>query len=278
MNDYEMIVIYFNTPLLPYQERLVHFFHAYENQVDYKMELGEQVINFTGYLFPIFPYKSIGDVRALFVDPEDSVEVEFEKVGEMGIDTGSGILYDIIRDSSIDFIDPYLANIAADHKEITITFEDNEEDPTGIFTKMELKEIFREIIISAWGIIKVKEELLIQNDGVVDIEYFFLRVPEDGKSIKVYDELGQLSGVTIFEYDADGNYTLIANEYSDSEGSYKSSTTYENGNILRIEFEDSNNLSYYINYTYDENGNLVKEEYKSSKGDYYTTTYIYEGY
>jgi len=216
MNEFEMIAIYFDTPLLPQQKRNIHFFHTYQNQVNYKLEAGDQIINFTGHLFPIFPYKSLGDVKALFVDPEDSVEVEFEKVGEMGIDTGLGILYDIVRDSNINFIDPFLANIDDDHKEITIKFEDNEEDPTDRFTKMELEEIYQEVIISPWGIIKIKEEFLIQNNGVIDIEYFFLRVPEDGKNINVYDELGQLSGVTIFQYDADPNYQELRIRLTDN--------------------------------------------------------------
>ncbi|MFX1556434.1 MAG: hypothetical protein ACFFC9_04205 [Promethearchaeota archaeon] len=219
MNDYEMIAIYFDTPLLPQQTRLVHFFHSYQNQVSYEIQATEQVINFTGYLFPIFPYKSIGVVKALFVT-EDSTEVEFEKVGEMGVDTGIGVQYDISGDPSINFIEPYLANIDDDHKEITITFQDNQEDPTTQnrirFTRMDMEGINRDIIISPWGVIKVKEEFLIKNDGVINIEYFFLRVPEDAKNVDVYDELGQLSGATLIQYDDDPNYQQLSIKLTDN--------------------------------------------------------------
>lgn len=216
MNDYEMIAIYFDTPLLPKQTRLIHFFHAYQNHISYGLEAEVQVINFTGHLFPIFPYKSIGSVKALFVYPEDSTEVEFEVVGAMGVDTGIGVQYDISGDPSINFIEPYLANIDDDNKEITITFSDDQNDPTTEFTRMEMEGINREIIISPWGLIKVKEEFLIKNDGVINIEYFFLRVPEVAKNVDVYDELGQLSGATLIQYDADPNYQQLSIKLTDN--------------------------------------------------------------
>jgi len=59
MNEFEMIAIYFDTPLLPQQKRNIHFFHTYQNQVNYKLEAGDQIINFTGHLFPIFLYLEV---------------------------------------------------------------------------------------------------------------------------------------------------------------------------------------------------------------------------
>jgi len=216
-NNFEMIAIYFDKPLLPQQERTIEFIHSYQNHVVYEAETGTtQLINFTGHIFPIFPYKSIGNIKALFINPEDSTGIEFEKVGAMGFQSSEGVLYDIEEDSNINFIDPYLANINDEHKEITITYEDNKDDPTGRFTKMEMKEIYREIIISPWGIIKVKEDFLIQNDGVIAMEYFFLKIPEEAKNVYIYDDLGELSGATIIEYDEDQNYQELRIKLTDN--------------------------------------------------------------
>jgi len=206
MNDYEMLSIYFDSPLLPQQERTIKFITSFRNLLNYSINGTNQQIDFTGNIFPIFPYRAEGDVKSLFIPPTEAIELNFEHVGEMGVDTGVGVLYDIIRDPALTFIEPFLGNLNEDQKEVTITFEDDEAQPDSRFTKMEMEEINREILISPWGVIKVKDDFLIHNKGVVDIFTFSLKIPEDAKNLYVSDELGQLLGTEIDEESDLQNY------------------------------------------------------------------------
>jgi len=209
MNDYEMIIIYFDSPLLPQQERTIKITHSYQNLLNYTKVGNKQLINFTGEIFPIFPYKSIGDVRSLFKPPTGALQINFEKVGSMGTDTGTGISYDIATDGNINFIEPFLENLSEDQKEVKITFEDNPEDVDPRFTKIEMDEINREISISPWGIIKIKEDYIIHNKGVIDISRFSLNFPDAAKNLHVSDDLGELLGTTINEDSGIQNYSAL---------------------------------------------------------------------
>jgi len=211
MNDYEMIIIYFDSPLLPQQERTIKITHSYHNLLNYTIVgIDKQLINFTGEIFPAFPYKSIGDVKSLFRPPPAALQIDFEKVGSMGIKTGNDISYHLDTDGNINFIEPFLENLSEDQKEVTITFEDDPEDLVNPrFTKIEMDEITREISISPWGIIKIKEDYTIHNKGVIDISRFSLNYPEAAKNLHVSDDLGELLGTTINEDSGIRNYSAL---------------------------------------------------------------------
>jgi len=57
---------------------------------------------------------------------------------------------------------------------------------------MEFEKINREINISPWGIIKVKENCILQNLGVIDISTFPLHIPYSSKNVRVYDDIGAI--------------------------------------------------------------------------------------
>ncbi|GAH58407.1 unnamed protein product, partial [marine sediment metagenome] len=64
MLNYEMITVYFDSPLFPSQEVNLTIIQTFKNLLTYKLDSNnEQIINFTGMLFPILPYKSEGDIR-----------------------------------------------------------------------------------------------------------------------------------------------------------------------------------------------------------------------
>ena len=146
-------------------------------------------------VFPIFPYKAEGTIEATSIPPHIELEINFEQIGKMGYLGPVGIIYDIADDPAISYIDPFLSNLNEDEKEIEINIKEIESEAR--YTKLEMEEIYREIFISPWGIIKVKEEYSIQNNGVINIATFSLKYPETAKNLYVSDELGELLGTSI---------------------------------------------------------------------------------
>ncbi|GAH52499.1 unnamed protein product, partial [marine sediment metagenome] len=74
MGSYEMINIYFDSPLLPSQETTINVKQTYKNLLSYEIaELeGEeinQLIHFNGLLFPILPYRIEGNVKSAYKIP-----------------------------------------------------------------------------------------------------------------------------------------------------------------------------------------------------------------
>ncbi|MCK4286401.1 MAG: hypothetical protein KAX18_09370, partial [Candidatus Lokiarchaeota archaeon] len=74
MKDYEMIAIYFNSPLLPHQTKSISFIHQYKNLLSYQL-LNNQFIEFTGLVYPVLPYRSEGEINAHFYVPEGSENI-----------------------------------------------------------------------------------------------------------------------------------------------------------------------------------------------------------
>ena len=195
MHNYEMITIYFDSPLLPSQEIIINVLQTYKNLVTYKFtiinEAVSQLVNFTGLLFPILPYMSEGNVKSNYQLPEGTTLNFHEQIEGMGIPIGgSNVLYDLDQSPTLNHLDPFLGNLE-DSNETTITFEDR------LSTKLEIEEINREIYISPWGVVKIKEEIKIENLGIIAIPIFSINLPEDIKNIHIYDDLGELLGVSI---------------------------------------------------------------------------------
>lgn len=195
MRSYEMITIYFDSPLLPSQEITINVLLTYQNLITYKFEIiGEgitQLVNFTGLLFPILPYKSEGNIKSNYLLPEGTT-LNFHKEFEgMGIPVGGrNVLYDLAQSSTLNFLAPFLENLG-ENNETTITFEDR------LSTKLEIEELNREIFISPWGVVKIKEEIKIENLGIIAIPSLSINLPVDIKNLHIYDDLGELLGVTI---------------------------------------------------------------------------------
>jgi hypothetical protein len=205
MNDYEMIAIYFDSPLLPLQTKMIKITQTYMNLLQYTMNGPEQRINFTLDVFPLTPYRAEGTIRSSFVIPDSSTEISHDTIDGMGRALAGGIfLYDLSETSSIAYLDPFLQNIA-DESEISLIFSDNS------ITDMELEKIKRDITISPWGLITVKETHLIKNIGSIDIMTFSLFTWKDATNIRLYDDLGEILGTTIQDSDDPNKKEILIN-------------------------------------------------------------------
>ncbi|MFX1311945.1 MAG: hypothetical protein ACFFHD_04980 [Promethearchaeota archaeon] len=200
MEDFELITIYLDSPLLPHKSKTIIFIHQYKNLVsyylDYASEEGERQFHyFVGFVYPTLPYKSERDLDAFFFVPN----IKPDPIG--GLEGGWGFeqtelffvrykfsyIEDEIKDS---IIQPFLKNLY-NKRIINVSFYHND------VTKMEITEINREIFISPWGIIKVKEDYTIENLGLIDITSFPFNLPHDAKKIYVSDDFGKILGTKI---------------------------------------------------------------------------------
>ena len=199
MNEFEMLAIYFDSPLLPQQSKDIRFVQTYKDMLIYE-EVGEdqQEITFNGYVFPILPYDSKGNIKASYQYPDTSSIVSFSTWGDHD-QSEETITY------QTTILDAFLENLIQDPGEIiSIIMEDNDR------TKTEIEELTREIFISPWGIIKVNEEYVIRNRGFLDIDKLHFEIPGPAREVRVYDDLGEILGV---ELDPEENYTHL--EYKD---------------------------------------------------------------
>jgi hypothetical protein len=181
MNEFELLVIYFDTPLLPQQSKNIRFYQVYKDLLNYKIDQGVQSISFVGHLYPTLPYEANGRIETIVWLSASSNPTSY----------GWGV---IAPDKSIVYtfeglIEPFLETMK-ENKEITIEFNDASS------TKLEAIELSREILFSPWGIIKIKEDFLIQNVGLIDITQVSLQIPGLVKSVYVSDDLGEILGIT----------------------------------------------------------------------------------
>ena len=193
MQDFEMVKIYLNSPLLPHQTIEIQIIHTYKNLLKYQLNLAtsNQDVTFNGFVYPVLPYKSIGDIQSIFFVPKNSENID----GGWGFENPSlrfiRYNFDFIKGSiGDDFIAPFMDNLN-DDKTIQIAFYNN------IFTKIEISEISRDIFISPWSIIKVNEEVILENRGPIDFTTFSLRVPSEATGIYLSDDIGEILGITI---------------------------------------------------------------------------------
>ncbi|TFF85560.1 MAG: hypothetical protein EU517_01485 [Promethearchaeota archaeon] len=187
MNDNEMITIYLDSPLLLNQEITITFTHTYVNVPIYYYAGTDQQVDYSLNPFPVLPYKTEKQVRSIFRMPETAEVTVYDQVGDTGALIADFIVsYDISESFELEYLDPWLENLQNDEKEITITFLDNE------MTKMQIDSVEREIFISAWGIIRITEKILIENIGLLPIPSFTFNIPKISKNLRTYDEIGDL--------------------------------------------------------------------------------------
>ena len=186
IKDYEMFAIYFDSPLLPQQTKSIKFMHHYKNLITYA-QAEKQYIYYSGLVYPILPYRAEGDIKAYYYLPERSADIQ----GDWGVEYDEPeyfIRYGLakIEQQIGDLIlTPYMENLN-NLKVINISFSHEE------ISKMEINEINREIYISPWGIIRVKEELSIENLGILSYGSISLDIPSHATGVSVSDDLGEL--------------------------------------------------------------------------------------
>jgi len=191
LGSYEMIKIYFDSPLLPSQETTIMIKQSYTDLLTYAFnDLEEgvtQIITMLGLLFPILPYRCEGDIKSLYTIPPQTelhLRKQFEGMGQL---VGSNVLYDLDQSISINHLDPFLENLN-ENNETYVSIK------TLQVTGLEIEEINRKIIISPWGIIKNIEEVTIENIGIIEVPLFSMNIPIDAKNVRIYDDLGELFG------------------------------------------------------------------------------------
>ncbi len=196
MDIYEMITIYFDTPLLPSQEITFTVLHSYINLISYQFAFIEteltQVLVFQGPLFPLLPYKSRGNIVSNYILPEGSTTQSHTQIGGMGVVGDSNILYDLEFDDKINHLEPFLLNLD-ENNETTISLT------VSLTSKIEIEKIDKDIYISPWGTIKNVEEITIENVGIDDVGLLSMKIPIDAMNVKVYDDLGEILGVSLID-------------------------------------------------------------------------------
>ncbi|MFW9878719.1 MAG: hypothetical protein ACFFG0_37040, partial [Candidatus Thorarchaeota archaeon] len=190
MNNYEMMTIYFDSPLLPQESKTIIFIQQYKEFLSYVPSEG-QTISYFGLVYPILPYKAEGSIDSFFFLPEGAANLE----GGWGFENLQFLFirydYEYIRlEVGDDFILPFLENLG-DKKLVEVSFTHT------ALTKMDIIELNRDIFISPWGIIRVKDNILIQNIGVIEHSLLEINVPHDAKGIFVSDDLGEIKKVTL---------------------------------------------------------------------------------
>ncbi|MGQ4874066.1 MAG: hypothetical protein ACP6IY_08350 [Promethearchaeia archaeon] len=195
-NDYELISIYFETPLQPQTTISIKFKQVYKDMLTYSGSNTDQQINFKGYVYPALPYRAEGDIKATFLIPESSNVISS---GSWSKKEENEIIYDL-GSLGKTYIDPFFENFESKDYIINIVLSDTE------VSYLEFEEITRTVQISPWGIIHVEENFMIKNHGVIDVNTLNLKIPGPAKMVKVYDDLGEILGTTIYP---ESNYSNL---------------------------------------------------------------------
>ena len=206
MGDFEMITIYFDMPLLPSQEISFTVLHSYKNLISYELSYIDdevtQLLVFNGPIFPLLPYRSEGNIISNYLLPEGSTLEYHKQIGLMGIPIGgTNILYNLEATAEYNHLEPFLLNLD-ENNETTISLQHR------LTSKVEIEKIDKDIYVSPWGIIKNVEEITIENVGIVEIAILTMEISIDAMNVKVYDDLGEVLGVSLLPSN-DGGPTKI---------------------------------------------------------------------
>jgi hypothetical protein len=181
--NFQTIVINLFTPIQSNETILIEFIQYYKDNIDFE-SIGtiinpDEKLTFTGYVFPILPYEVEGDISTEFILPEGQHEIIDRDWGtEIG---GNKIKFEWTQ----GYLEPFLDNMGT-KKTISVSVKDSST------TNLEVSQLFRTITISPWGIIKLKENYFIKNNGTIPVEQFEINIPEAAVNLEVYDFLGDL--------------------------------------------------------------------------------------
>ena len=187
-NGFEMIAIYFDSPLLPSQKKTIIFSQSFKDLIYYSGITGgtTQELNYTGPVFPILPYKADGSIKATYTASSTITSANEWVSGDI---SGSSVTYDM--DDKGTYLAPFLENLDLADQNTTIKWVESS------LTKLEVTQLNREIYISPWGIMRVTEDITIQNKGEITISSFRMKIPSSASSISISDYLGTITGTVI---------------------------------------------------------------------------------
>ncbi len=193
MDEYEMFIIYLESPLLPQQSRTIIFRYSLRDLANEHFVGDIHYINYQGIIFPILPYNIIGEIVAYYFFPEfgadDQDITEDWGVFNPSLNAREYIFERIIETIGVDYIEPFLANIDG-YKDANLWVKHQTS------TKLEIQANHREIFVSPWGIVRVRENILIKNLGLQSSIYIILYIPSSAYGLYISDDLGEISGVS----------------------------------------------------------------------------------
>jgi hypothetical protein len=259
MDEFEMFTIYFNTPLLPYQSKTIIFRQVLKDLSQAYFVNDEHYVNYVGLVFPTVPYIMEGEIKSFFFYPEFGVE------GDQDISEDWGLFnpalnartyeFELISGTiGDDFVSPFLTNLN-EYKNVIIWIKHQESN------KIEIEEAYREIFISPWGILRIRENILIKNLGIQSSRSITFTIPIYADGLYISDDLGEILGVTV-------------NKIPDT--NTKSVTINLRAN--RVNLQPNSSFSFKIEY-YLPFDNYISTNWfqESIEMDLFTTTYDYLG-
>jgi len=186
----KMIAIYFNSPLYPDESKTIIFSQSYKDLLNYQItgtpQEPQQGISYTGLIYPLIPYKGQGSIISTINLPVGSGDLNYDNWGS---DFNYKITFDI-ADLPQSHIEPFLENLG-ENKTVDISFSHTSK------TNLQIQKSTREINISPWGVIKVKENILIRNLGSININKINLRIPKIAVNVRTTDHLGEIGGTSV---------------------------------------------------------------------------------
>ncbi|MFX1277359.1 MAG: hypothetical protein ACFFBP_10805 [Promethearchaeota archaeon] len=256
-DGFEMIAIYFDSPLLPSQKKTIIFFQTFKDLITYNYIDGLQHhLSYTGPVFPTLPYEAHGSITAIYTASSNV------NTAEWGSIEGETVTYDL--DEKATYLAPFQENLDANDQNITIQFTEQS------LTKLEISELNRDIFISPWGIIRVSDEIVIRNSGYITKYYLDLKIPSFASSVSITDDLGEILGTKL----DNGNLTI---DFIDTRPLDQRPDQHEiNSDSNRPALIPFSNIRFILQY------NLPFEQYfsinwfqESIKIDLFTTTFDY---
>ncbi|MBY9005479.1 MAG: hypothetical protein KGD63_01845 [Candidatus Lokiarchaeota archaeon] len=199
---YEMITIYLESPIEPLQTKRVTFSHTYIDLANLELmqtETGAIAYKaiYNAHIFPLLPYKAEGTFISNFRFPWATIVLDND-----GANNGTAGLITYTRYE----LEPFTENLGQDAiaKFRYIDFRS---------FIIEVNNINRDILISPWGTLIIKEDISIINIGVPEVWYFPMFVPKTATNIQTYDDLGEISGTIVNRFDTYStvNLTLYNN-------------------------------------------------------------------
>ena len=199
LDNYEMLIIYFDTPLLPYQSAEITILQSFKKLITYDVAYNpnlDVIFNFTYTIWPTLPYKAEGNIHTTYTLPNSALVQYVEKIGETGEEHKvREYEWTLSESGEYQYLEPFLVNLedstgSKNGKEyISLTFKDSSSE----LGETQVEEAIRNIHITPWGIVKLEEKLVIKNNGYYDQSSVFLYIPYNAKNVEAYDNLGELS-------------------------------------------------------------------------------------
>ncbi len=174
-----------NESLNEEESKSIKMIQTFTNQLVYESYGDYQLISYSGYVFPFFPYQINSSIVTTY--EIDSINFNLDSY-DWGTSTGRNtILFNSSQLNDEDgYIEPFLKNLG-DDLEISLSYEEMEST-----TKLQVKNVDCEIEISPWGVIKVKEEMTLYNAGKIELSEIVVKIPSSTKCLTAYDDLGEI--------------------------------------------------------------------------------------